>query len=129
MDSGSDMRIPVLFGAVDTEAAAPDRDAWLVEDGAAMPAEGYAARFALPEKKFGAADPGAAGPGHAIGCACCTLRGPAADALTRMFRARATGAAPYFKRVRVLASPAGEASVREALENDVVTVSRYVGSD
>ena len=113
------MRIPVLFGgAVPADAAAGDKDAWLVEDGAAMPEAGYAVRFALSEQKFG----------HRIGCACCTLRGPAADALTRMFRARATGAAPFFRRVFILASPAGEAAVREALENDVVTAARYVRS-
>jgi hypothetical protein len=88
-------------------------DAALVEDGQDMPACGYAVRFAL----------GSAG--HLPGCACCTLRGPAADALTRMFRERATGLAPYFRRVVVLASPEGEAAVREAMENDVVTSARF----
>jgi len=115
MDSGSDMRIPVLFGT----GAAGEADAWLVEDGAAMPPEGYAVRFALPPQKVG----------HAIGCACCTLRGPAADALTRMFQDRATGAAPFFKRVIVLASNSGCALVREALAQDAVTRARFVSGD
>ena len=115
------MRIPVLFGA----AAAAAGDAWLVEDGAAMPPEGYAERFTLPVQKFGAAGPNAAGLRHAVGCRCCTLRGPAADALSRMFRARTTGSAPFFKRVVVLASPAGEAAVRQALTQEVVTKARY----
>ncbi len=106
------MRIPVVLGG---GGPVREGDAWLVEDGADMPAEGYAVRFALPSVKFG----------HIAGCACCTLRGPAADALTRMFRARATGAAPFFNRVVVLASPAGEAAVREALSDDVVTAARY----
>jgi hypothetical protein len=115
MDSGSDLRIPIFFGVGTGEAA----DAWLVEAGAAMPPEGYAVRFALPQQQFG----------HAIGCSCCTLRGPAADALTRMFQDRATGAAPYFKRVIVLASTAGCALVREALAQDAVTRARYVSGE
>ncbi len=110
MDRSTDMRIPIVMGV---EPAAGD--AFLVEDGADMPAEGYAVRFAL----------GAPTPGHAFGCVCCTLRGPAADALSRMYRARATGIAPFFKRVVVLASPAGEGAVRDALENDVVTPARF----
>jgi hypothetical protein len=81
-----------------------------------MPEAGYAVRFALPARKFG----------HGVGCACCSPRGPAADALTRMFRARATGTAPFFRNVRVLASAAGEEAVREALEGDLVTAARYV---
>ncbi len=104
------MRIPIILGG----EPAPG-DAFLVEDGADMPDAGYAVRFAL----------GAAKPGHFAGCACCTLRGPAADALTAMFRARATGAAPFFSRVVVLASPEGAAAVRAALHDDVVTQARF----
>jgi hypothetical protein len=104
------MRIPVLFAACDTPR--PD-DAVLVEDGAAMPETGYAVRFTAGQ------------PGHSPGCTCCTLRGPAADALTRIFRERATGVAPFFTRVVVLASAAGEQAVRDALENDVVTQARF----
>jgi hypothetical protein len=111
MNFASDMRIPVLFGAT----PARESDAWLVEDGADMPEQGYAVRFAMASRKFG----------HVSGCTCCTLRGPAADALTGMFRARATGVVPFFKRVVVVASPEGEAAVREALTDDVVTAARY----
>jgi hypothetical protein len=78
-----------------------------------MPDSGYAVRFALGL------------PGHPLACACCTLRGPAADALGRMFRERATGVAPFFSRVVVLASAAGEAAVGEAVEGDVVVRARY----
>jgi len=106
----TDMRIPVAMDGQPEEG-----DAILVEDGFDMPVSGYAVRFALGTGK----------PGHLSGCACCTLRGPAADALTTMFRARATGAAPFFSRVRVLASPAGKAALREALEADVVTKARF----
>jgi hypothetical protein len=104
------MRIPIVMG-VEPSAG----DAVLVEDGHAMPKTGYAVRFAL----------GAAKPGHFAGCACCTLRGPAADALNALFRARATGAAPYFKQLVVLASPDGEAAVKAALVEDVVSAARF----
>ncbi len=102
------MRIPILFG-VEPGAG----DAVLVEDGHDMPADGYAVRFTVAQA------------GHVIGCACCTLRGPAADALGRMFMARARGEAPFFARVVVLASEAGVAEVRRALGEDVVTKARY----
>lgn len=108
MISETDMRIPIVMGGR-PEAA----DAVLVEDGLDMPETGYAIRF-VPGK-----------PGHGLSCICCTLRGPAADALGRMFRERAMGVAPLFKRVVVLASPAGEDAVREALTEDVVTAARY----
>jgi G3E family GTPase len=110
MVASSDMRIPVVM-RVEPVAG----DAVLVEDGHDMPADGYAVRFAL----------GVGKAGHEVGCVCCTLRGPAADALTTMFRARAMGGAPFFGRVVVLASPEGEAAVGEALEGDVVTKARF----
>jgi hypothetical protein len=109
---GDDMRIPVVIGGY---GGAGFGDASLVEDGFDMPETGYAVRFAL----------GVGQAGHVAGCACCTLRGPAADALTTMFRARAMGLAPFFSRVVVLASPAGVAAVREALAADVVTRARF----
>jgi hypothetical protein len=103
-------RIPVLLGG----HAGPE-DAWLAEAGVELPAPGYAEWFALNSARLG----------HLAGCRCCTPRRPAADALARMFRARATGVAPFFKRVIVLASPAGEAAVRQALTEDVLTAARY----
>ncbi|HEY1856385.1 hypothetical protein [Acidocella sp.] len=102
------MRIPILFGI-----PPHTDDAVLVEDGQTMPQKGYTVRFSL------------ATPSHPFGCTCCTLRSPAADALGQMFRARATGTAPFFKRVVVVASPAGETAVREALAADVITAARY----
>jgi hypothetical protein len=108
MSPTTDMRIPIIPGG----SPGPE-DAVLVEDGHEMPAQGFALRFA------------AALPGHIVGCACCTLRGPAADALGRLYRARATGTAPFFRRVILLASEAGEAAVRTALDQDVVTRARY----
>jgi len=79
-----------------------------------MPPEGYAVRFSPP-----------AGPSHAFNCACCTVRSPASAALGELFRARATSVAPFFKRVVVLASPRGEAAVREALAGDVMATARF----
>ena len=103
------MRIPILF-AIPTRSD----DAVLVEEGQTMPLQGYALRFSAP-----------ATPGHPLGCTCCVVRSPVSDALGRLFRARATGTAPFFKRVVVLASPAGEAAVREALAGDVMAAARY----
>jgi len=110
MNKTADARIPVAF-----RGSPGPNDAFLVQDGRNMPDSGYAVRFALAGGK----------PGHVIGCACCTLRGPAADALGRMFMARARGEAPFFARVIVLASPEGEAAIRDALAQDVVTQARY----
>ena len=53
------------------------------------------------------------------------LRGPAADALSALFRARATGVAPLFKRLVVLASAEGEAAVEAELAEDVVSAARF----
>jgi hypothetical protein len=110
MNKASDARIPIVFGG----EPSPD-DAILVEDGRDMPETGYAVRFAVAGGQ----------PGHVIGCACCSLRGPAADALGRIFMARARGEAPFFGRVVVLASVDGETAIREALTGDVVTRARY----
>jgi len=105
------MRIPVLFGAPDAGTA----DAWLVETGQAAPYGAYAVPLSLPVPALG----------HATGCACCIPLGPVAAALAAMFRARATNAAPFFTRVIVLASPAGQEAIRAALSNDVLTSARY----
>ncbi len=102
-----DSRIPVLFGQ-QPEA----KDAVLAEEGLAAPEVGYVQRFSL-------------GAAHGLGCACCVARSPAAEALAALFRARATGAAPYFSRVVVLASLAGQAALRAALDGDALARARY----
>jgi hypothetical protein len=54
------------------------------------------------------------------------VRSPVAEALGRLFRARAVGEAPFFTRLGVVpASPAGEASVRQALETDGLASACY----
>lgn len=92
-----DARIAVFLA----EAADPAREDvfWLVEDAAAAPWAGAA--------------------GHAPGCACCVARGPVAEMLGRLFRARAVGEVPFFTRLgAVPAGPAGAAALRAALESD-----------
>jgi hypothetical protein len=100
-----DARIPVLCAAAPDVAADDERAAWLVETGDA------AAPDAVAVEHFAAAQ-----PSHPAGCACCAPRGPIAEALRRLFMARAKG--PFFSVVRVAASAAGEAAVRDALAND-----------
>ena len=101
------MRIPLSFGN------GPAGAAYLVEAGLPAPAGAHATRFILPRT------------GHFAGCGCCQPRGPVVEALSALFRARATGAAPFFHHVVVVASPAGEAAVRDALTRDVVAAARY----
>ncbi|MGE4482488.1 hypothetical protein [Acidocella sp.] len=103
-----DRRIPVYIGI----APGPD-DAVLVEEEQDMPATGHAVRFAVPKR------------GHQPGCFCCTARGPAANAFSSLYRDRALGAAPYFTRVIVLASLAGQADIKAALDQDAVTKARF----
>src|SRR5487761_2094223 len=95
-----DARLPLRFG---TLAQAGPETALLIEGDAPAPAGGGVARFALP---IGL-------PRHAIGCTCCAPRGPAAEALGRLFLARARGGS-WFREVLAVASPAGQAAVRAA---------------
>jgi hypothetical protein len=109
-DMRLDMRLPVVFGGVPGEA-----DAVLLENGRAMPAAGYVMTLSL----------GTPVPGHKAGCACCAPRTAAGQALGALFRERATGAAPLFSRVVVLAAPDGEAAIRRAIRDDVIAAARY----
>ena len=101
------MRIPLSL------AAGPVGAAYLVEGDLPAPNGAYATRFTLPKT------------GHITGCACCAPRGAVPAALAAMFRARAMGIAPFFQAVVVLASPAGEAAVRDAVRHDVLAQARY----
>ena len=105
----SDMRIPVIFGG----DVAPD-DAVLIEGDAPAPPAAWVERFHLP-----------ANPLHGVGCACCAPRGPAADALARLFLARARGDSAFFRRVVVLAGAQGMEAVHTAIAADVVTGARF----
>jgi hypothetical protein len=105
-----DARIPVVFAPA---GAAGSGDAVLIEGDGVAP-------DGLPVARFSAAL-----PGHAVGCACCTPRGPVAEALHRLFLARARGTAAFFARVVVAAGPEGEAAVRQALVDDAFVAGRY----
>jgi hypothetical protein len=100
-----DARIPVFFAdAADTAAA---DIAWLVEN---------------PEDAAWDSQES----GHVPGCACCVARSPVAEAMGRLFRARAVGEVPFFKRLGVVAASAGgEAAVRQALETDGLVSACY----
>jgi hypothetical protein len=63
------------------------------------------------------------GDSHPIACACCVGRGPAAQAMDRLFLDRVRGTRPWFDRLVV--DPAGEAAVRAALAEDAVVSARF----
>jgi hypothetical protein len=114
MTKEQDSRLVVRFGsAADVPAG---RVALLIEDGARAPLAGVpVARFVVP-----------ATTRHHFGCACCLPRGPVAEALGRLFLARARGEAALFDSVvAVTHTPAGAAAVRAALGGDVVTRARF----
>jgi hypothetical protein len=112
-----DARIPVLVGADlmpgDAVGDAAAANVALVEVGAAPPPSIPHAIF-MPDQR------------HPSGCACCAGRASAALALDRLFLRRARGELPLFRRVlAVVASPAGEASLRAALSDDPIVSVRY----
>jgi hypothetical protein len=105
-----DARVPVVFGELD---AAMEDDAMLIE------AE------TMPQGRVGISfQPG---PGVlAAGCACCTPRGPLAQALGDMFMSRAKGSVPSFRRVIAIAATAeGRATMLAALTEDPVCAARF----
>jgi hypothetical protein len=65
---------------------------------------------------------------HRAGCACCQGRSPAAQALDRLFQARARGAAPWFERVLVLDEEGAGAEVLAALREDALAAARFRGA-
>jgi hypothetical protein len=106
-----DARIPISI--VSELSGAPDTASLVEGGGEAAPgvATGYF-QEALPT--------------HAPGCACCLPRGAAGAALGALFRARALGTIPFFTRVEVLlATPSGEAALRQAVAADPVAASYF----
>ena len=107
-----DGRIAVLIGAL---ADAGAGDALLIEGDRPAPASSLLQRFQ-----------GARVSGHLVGCACCALRSPAAEALGRLFLDRLRDGAAYFNRVvAVPATAEGEAALRDALADDLLTRARF----
>lgn len=109
MNQPADDRVPVHFGPP------ADDEAMLIEGDAGDTCGRPVARFRLS----------AASAGHPPGCACCVQRDPAAQALGRLFLARARGQVAWFRSVAVLATAAGEAAVRAALADDQVSSGRF----
>jgi hypothetical protein len=113
MPRDHDPRIPVcLLGP----GEAPPPGAAVLAEGEppAEPAGHAAARFDLPAT------------GHAIGCACCAPRNPAAMALNRLFLSRVRGEAPFFAEVAAIPRSAkGAAAIRDALSGDPVVQARF----
>jgi hypothetical protein len=115
MNEPADDRVGAHFGPPAADEAV------LIEGDAGAPCGQPVARFRIAR----------ALAGHAPGCACCVPRDPAAQALGRLFLARARGEVAWFRSVAVLATPAGEAAVRVALADDQVSSCRFrlIGPD
>jgi hypothetical protein len=62
---------------------------------------------------------------HVAGCACCQGRSEAAQALDRLFQARARNACPWFDRVLVLDEEGTGAEVLAALREDALAQARF----
>ncbi|MBY0339403.1 MAG: hypothetical protein K2X11_22510 [Acetobacteraceae bacterium] len=107
-----DARIPVVF--LDGGAIPPGRPAAVVSEAPPGPLPAGAVA--------GAAFEGGV-TSHAAACACCQGRSPAAQALDRLFQARARGACAWFDRVAV--TPEAADAVRAALREDAVAAARF----
>ncbi len=108
MDSSrSDDRIPLRFAAA---AEAAPGEALLLDRGGADQAGHAVARFSP-------------GPTHALFCACCRGRDPAAAALAALFQARARGEVPWF--TTVVADVRNPEAVAQALRGDLVVSARF----
>ena len=110
-----DARVPVRFGRLEDASV---EAALLVEDDAPVAptvAAGWVVeRFTVPRDAP-----------HPVGCICCVARSPAAQALSRLFLARARGEVPMFREVVVVATPDGEVAARAALAGDPVSSSWF----
>lgn len=108
-----DPRIPVRLLAPG-EAPSPGEAVLAEGEPPALPPGQPAARFDLPAT------------GHAIGCACCAPRNPAAVALNRLFLMRVRGEVPFFAAVAAIPRGGrGAAAIRGALAGDPVTQARF----
>lgn len=119
-----DARIPLrLVGseaALAAALAAGPKAAVLAEAPASLEALGPPAGDAVALETFDATLP------HAVACACCNGRPPAAAALDRLFQARVRGRCGWFDQVVALVgSAAARAQVATALDDDAVTTARF----
>lgn len=119
-----DARIPLRL--VDSEAAlaaalaAGPKTAVLAEAPAGQEAPGGPANGGVALETFDATLP------HAMACACCHGRPPAAAALDRLFQARVRGRCGWFDQVvGLVGSAAARAQLAAALDDDAVTTARF----
>ncbi len=110
----ADARVPVVFAAAELAGA---EDALLLDAGLLDAGQGGGAAAGVVVRLPRAA------LGHRIGCVCCVPRGAAAEALGRLFLARARGEVGFFRRVVVCVADA--AAVREAVLGDRLVAGRY----
>ncbi len=116
-----DARIPLLV----TEDAAALAAALAAGPKAAVLAVAPASALPVGAVVLGSFD---AAQSHAVACACCGGRLPAATALDRLFQARVRGQCPWFDRVVALAATAeARAAIAAALVEDAVTAARFRG--
>ena len=113
-----DARIPLILvptsEALASALATGPKAAVLVESPAWSPSGAVAA------ESFDATEP------HALACACCNGRPPAATALDRLFQARIRSHCPWFERVVVLGeTEAVRAQVVAVMSADAVTAARF----
>lgn len=66
-----------------------------------------------------------AGTAHAIGCACCLPRSPAAPAFDRLFLARVKGERHFTAIAARAVTAEGEEALRWAIDYDPVVSSRF----
>lgn len=79
----------------------------------------------LPAGAVSAASFEAGVTAHAVACACCQGRSPAAQALDRLFQARVRGQSGWFDRVLVLDEEGAGEAVRAALAEDALAAARF----
>ena len=108
-----DARLPLRFG---TSADARDGDAVLLSHGEPAPSGVPAAWF---EGKVDTA------AGHPVGCACCTPRNAAAQALSLLFLRRGRGEVAAFRTVLAVVGATDADLVRAALQSDPLVSGRF----
>ena len=109
MNDPDDGRVPIRLGQPQAG------DIVLVEDGIGAPPGATLGSFRLAQRT----------PWHQPGCACCVPRTPVAEALNRLFLARARGEVAWFSAVAVVASSAGIEVLRAAMTEDRVVAARF----
>ncbi len=112
-----DARIPVLL--------VPDAEALTAALAAGKPAAVLHAPAPIPPGAACALPFEAGVSSHALACACCQGRSPAAQALDQIFQARVRGQCAWFDRVLVLAGDGAGQAITAALAEDSLAMARF----